>query len=43
MGQIIHLVVVSTNPSRGAFLITNNTEIAISEDAAGAIAKDIRS
>ncbi len=40
MGQIIHLVVVSTNPSRGALLITNNTEIAISEDAAAAISKD---
>jgi transitional endoplasmic reticulum ATPase len=40
MGQIIHLVVVSTNPSKGALLITSSTEIAISEvDAAAAIAK----
>ncbi len=40
MGQIIHLVVVSTNPSRGALIITNTTEIAISEGAAAAISKD---
>jgi transitional endoplasmic reticulum ATPase len=40
MGQIIHLVVASTNPSRGALLITNNTKIAISEDAAAAVTKD---
>ena len=40
MGQTIHLVVVSTNPSRGALVITSNTEIAISEDTADAISKD---
>jgi len=40
MGQIIHLVVVSTNPSKGAVLITSNTKIAISEDAAAVISKD---
>jgi transitional endoplasmic reticulum ATPase len=40
MGQTIHLVVVSTNPSKGAVLITSNTKMAISEDAAAAISKD---
>ncbi|HZD33689.1 MAG TPA: CDC48 family AAA ATPase [Nitrososphaeraceae archaeon] len=40
MGQIIHLVVVSTNPTQGALLIKNTTRIAISEEAASAIAKD---
>jgi transitional endoplasmic reticulum ATPase len=40
MGQIIHLVVVSTNPLKGALLITGNTKIAISEDRAAAISKD---
>jgi hypothetical protein len=34
MGQIIHLVVVSTNPSKGTLLITSITEIAISEEDA---------
>lgn len=36
MGQIIHLIVVSTNPSKGALFITNSTEIAISEDVTAA-------
>jgi transitional endoplasmic reticulum ATPase len=40
MGQVIHLVVVSTNPAQGALLIRDTTRIAISEDAASAIAKD---
>jgi transitional endoplasmic reticulum ATPase len=40
IGQTIHLVVVSTNPSKGAVLITSNTKMAISEDAAAAISKD---
>ena len=40
MGQTIHLVVVSTNPSRGVLVITSNTEIAISEDTADAVSKD---
>jgi transitional endoplasmic reticulum ATPase len=36
MGQIIHLVVVSTNPPKGALLITDRTKITISEDVAKA-------
>lgn len=40
MGQIIHLVVVSTDPTQGALLIKNTTRIAISEEAASAISKD---
>lgn len=40
MGQIIQLVVISTNPTEGALLIKNTTKIAISEEAASAISKD---